>query len=73
MPKKEINLKISGMHCPSCEKIVAMELEELPGAQNIVVDSKNGSATLKVQDDLDNKEVIEAVSRAGYQAQVLEG
>ncbi|MDP2909454.1 MAG: heavy metal translocating P-type ATPase [bacterium] len=66
--KKQIELKISGMHCASCEKIIASELSELPGVSNIKIDSKSGIGTLETDDSLVNLEQIKAaVKTAGYE------
>lgn len=71
MSTKEINLKITGMHCESCEKMVAMELEELPNVEILSISSKTGLAELKVSDHINEAQIIEAVKTAGYEAQVL--
>src|SRR5680860_405814 len=69
---KKILLKVAGMHCPSCETITKEELGELSGVSNILVDAKAGSAELILDDSKNNvAEVIEAVKKAGYQAEVV--
>ncbi|TSC52410.1 MAG: Cu2+-exporting ATPase [Parcubacteria group bacterium LiPW_41] len=67
--KKNITLKITGMHCVSCEKITVEELSELSGVSDIHIDVGTGNATL-ILDDQQNGEgdVISAVKKAGYDA-----
>jgi len=68
---KKILLKVTGMHCASCEMLTKEELEELPGVTNIAVDFKAGSAELILDDSKNNiNDVVEAVKKAGYQAEI---
>lgn len=68
---KKIVLKVAGMHCASCETITKEELGELPGVSEISVDAKTGLAELILDDSKNNiTDVIEAVKKAGYQAEV---
>ncbi len=68
---KKILLKVTGMHCASCEMLTKEELSELPGVSNILVDVKVGSAELVLDDSKNNiNDVIEAVKKAGYEAEL---
>lgn len=70
--KKHLELKITGMHCASCEKIISMELGDLPGIENIKINSAAGSGELDL--DLDKnqeQEIIEAVKKAGYGVEII--
>ncbi len=68
---KKILLKVTGMHCASCEMLTKEELSELPGVSNILVDVKVGSAELVLDDSKNNiNDVIEAVKKAGYKAEL---
>lgn len=68
---KKILLKVTGMHCASCETITKEELSELPGVSNILVNAKDGSAELILDESKNNiSDVLEAVKKAGYQAEV---
>lgn len=71
--KKKIMLKVTGMHCASCETITKEELSELPGVSDINVDAKAGTATLILDDQKNNtKDLLEAVKKAGYEA-IIQG
>ena len=63
---KTIDLKIEGMTCGHCEMSVTKELQKLAGAHDIKVSSQTGSATLVVDDSVDNAAVEAAVTEAGY-------
>ena len=71
MNQKEINLKISGMHCASCEKLVSLKLEKLPGAENISIDSKTGTGYLKVDEKVEDSTIINAVKQTGYDSSIV--
>ncbi|MFA6995223.1 MAG: heavy metal translocating P-type ATPase [Patescibacteria group bacterium] len=68
---KKILLKISGMHCSSCETIIKDELAELPGVSAVLINVEKGTAEL-VLDELKNSaaDITSAVVRAGYQAEI---
>ncbi|MFH0927556.1 MAG: heavy metal-associated domain-containing protein [Candidatus Micrarchaeota archaeon] len=61
------NLKISGMHCASCEKMVKMSVEEIDGAKLISISSKTGEAKVELKDGSLLSKVKAAINGAGYQ------
>ena len=63
---KTIDLKVEGMTCGHCEMSLTKELQKLPGASEIKVSSANGTASLSVDDNVDESEVTAAVEEAGY-------
>jgi copper chaperone CopZ len=63
---KVIDLKIEGMTCGHCEMSVTKELSKLPGAQDVRVSSASGTATLSVDESVDDAQVEAAVEEAGY-------
>jgi len=64
--KKLIKLKITGVHCASCEKLIAEELEELTGASEIKIDAKEGSGSLVLDPDKNSVgEIPSAIKRVG--------
>ncbi|MDO8529208.1 MAG: heavy metal translocating P-type ATPase [bacterium] len=69
---KIINLKITGMHCASCEKIIALELGELSGVGEIEIDHQSGKGSLVLNSDSTTAEdILAAVKRAGYEATII--
>lgn len=70
--KKLLELNISGMHCSSCEKIIAIELEELKGVSEVKINAQSGKGTLFIDETINSiQDVLGAVESAGYKA-VLE-
>jgi copper chaperone CopZ len=63
---KVIDLKIEGMTCGHCEMSVTKELSKLSGAQDVKVSSQSGTATLSVDESVDQAEIQAAVEEAGY-------
>ena len=60
------------MHCASCETLIKGELQELAGLSDISVSSKEGRATMAADlDVVSTDEILEAVQRAGYAAEVI--
>ncbi len=56
-------LKVTGMHCKSCEVLIKDSLEELPGIQSVNVDHKKGFVEVlfdqsKVSIDLIKKVIV---------------
>lgn len=65
--KKTIDLKISGMHCQSCEILITEELKELPGVSDIKVDHKTGLAQVQLDESVSSPDaLLAAISKAGY-------
>lgn len=70
--KKELVLKISGMHCKGCALGLTAALEKLPQVERATVRYPEGDATLLVDDASMDAAAIEAAVRgAGFQ--VTEG
>lgn len=68
-----INFKISGMHCKSCEKLIKMELEEVPGVSDVKIDYNSTKASAKLDPHLSKPaDVIEVIKKIGYQAEMEE-
>lgn len=63
---KVIDLKVEGMTCGHCEMTLTKELQKLPGASDIQVSSATGTATLTVDDSVEQSVVTAAVEEAGY-------
>src|SRR5690625_4429018 len=68
---REVELDISGMSCASCVGRVERQLEKLDGVEASVNLPLN-QAYLKVPAGIEDRNLIDAVSKAGYDA-VLHG
>lgn len=68
---KKIMMKITGMHCSSCETIIKEELSELLGVSATAVKAETGIAELILDETKNNiADVLKAVEVAGYKAEV---
>jgi len=56
-------VKVEGMHCPKCEVLLSVSLEDL-GAQNVVADRETG--VVEFDGDLTPEAVREAVEDCGF-------
>ncbi len=70
---RQIELSIAGMHCASCVGKVEAELAAVPGVLEANVNLAAESARVRAAAGVDPDELIQAVERAGYEAEVLSG
>jgi len=60
-------LKVSGMHCRSCEVLLTDSLSELPGVKSVKVSFKDGKADIDYDAQLiDEKKLRSAIEKEGY-------
>lgn len=71
--KKEIRIRIEGMHCPSCAKVIQSELREISGVQEVQVDfgSKGGRIVFDPK-LVSPQKLVETIEQLGYRAVVEE-
>jgi len=67
---KKIELKVTGMHCKSCEMLISDELNSI-GATNIKIDFKTGNAVFDINNSVDDNKILTAVKDAGYESTIL--
>lgn len=68
---KQVNFKVTGMHCNSCVTLITMELSEIPGVTGVVVDLKTGIGNVTLTEKISDGEILAAVERAGYSASIV--
>jgi Cu+-exporting ATPase len=69
---RQIDLSVTGMTCSSCVSTIERSLNKIPGvraAVNLAMESAHVIAPLNISE----KELISAVSSAGYQATAFKG
>ena len=66
----EKTLKVEGMMCPKCEAHVCQALEAIEGVQSATADHEKDVATVVLSADVADEVLAEAVTQAGYPAQV---
>lgn len=62
----EHKLKVTGMHCNSCEKVIGMAIEDVKGAKLISVNSKTGDLKVDTKDASTLDAVKAAIVKEGY-------
>lgn len=65
----QINLTVSGMKCGGCIKNATKALSQISGYENSEFDLDRGTA--KVSGELNEQEVIKALTDAGYPASTI--
>lgn len=63
----EKTVPIKGMHCASCELLLAEELESIPGVTSAQASLKTSSATIVSAEQVSDKDIESAVQAAGYE------
>ena len=67
---KQVTLQIGGMTCAGCASTVQKALEAVPGVANASVNALSALASVTLRtEDVAEKDLIDAVTRAGYRAQ----
>ena len=69
---KQVNLKVEGMTCASCENAVQSALAKVPGVKGSKVSAKDGEATVFCESDNADAEKLAAAvtSETSYKASV---
>lgn len=59
--------KISGMHCNSCEMLVDMEIEEIPGVKSVKTSYPKGQTEVEFDGSKNaSDEITKAIEKNGY-------
>ena len=65
----ETTLKVSGMHCASCEKIISMSAEDVPGVKVLFSDHKTGAVRVYARDEKALIDIKKAIRLEGYKVE----
>ncbi len=66
------NIKITGMHCASCTKIISRALEREPGVKSAVVNFSTEKAAVKFDPKLISEEkLLNSIKKKGYGGHVI--
>ena len=63
----EYDLKVKGMHCPSCEALVREDLGDISGVKAVDADHKKGTVKVRYEGALDFEKVKAAIASLGYE------
>lgn len=66
-------IPIKGMHCASCELLIAEELESIQGVSTASASLKTNSATITSTEPIDDTAIEGAVRAAGYEVGIDDG
>jgi len=66
---KQIDIKISGMHCTSCAVNIEKSILKIPGVNDATVNYASEKATVHVPDDFsESQRIIDIIKKGGYSA-----
>jgi P-type Cu+ transporter len=69
---KEIEIKIDGMHCGSCEKIIDGDVRDLIGIQDVVVSFEEGKGKVTFDDKkATSDQILQAIKKRGYLPSII--
>ena len=61
----------TGMHCPSCSMLIQMDVSDLAGVTTVSADHRTGMTEVTYDDSVASAdEIIEAIAKAGYGAEL---
>ncbi|WP_159521362.1 heavy metal translocating P-type ATPase [Erysipelothrix urinaevulpis] len=70
---REIKFNVEGMTCASCQSHVQKALEGVEGVKDVSVNLMMNTASLKVEDDVEESNLIDVVQDAGYALSTQKG
>jgi len=65
--KIEKTMKVSGMHCRSCEMRLAEVVAEIRGIEGVKVDRGKGTVTINCNDECTARNARRAIEKEGYE------
>lgn len=57
--------QVKGMHCPSCEKLLQMDIGDIKGVKGVKADHKTGMVEVEGE-SIDANAVKKAIEQSGY-------
>src|SRR3990167_4860457 len=61
-------LKLSGMHCASCETLIRETLRERAGVRDVKVSYPTGDCVVQAEAQVTEHEIVNTIAGLGYQA-----
>ncbi|AJF59634.1 MAG: hypothetical protein QT03_C0001G0125 [archaeon GW2011_AR10] len=62
----EKTIRVSGMHCKSCEILLEDSISEIKGAKVLIADHKSGTIKVELEKESLTTDVKRAVEKEGY-------
>jgi len=70
MSEKKVKLSVKGMHCPSCEMLIADSLEEQEGVKKVEVSHSEGDAIIEYDEEkIDISTIKNIIKDEGYEVE----
>lgn len=67
-----VTFNVSDMHCPSCPKLIQMDLEDTPGVITVTASLETKKVFIQYDDSLlDVDKLIAVIKNSGYTAALL--
>ena len=64
---KTAQIKVTGMHCSSCEMLITDSLKEIPGVQNATASHKEGTVSVTFDEHKASEQTIKnVIAKEGY-------
>jgi len=63
---KTETIKVRGMTCSSCEKILEGEISKIPGVNSVKAYAEKGELIVVMEDEVDEKDIYDAIKKEGY-------
>lgn len=71
---KKTELRVGGLHCPSCSMLVEMTLEEIGGVVSADCEQATGATVVEYEEQaVDVGRLVEAIRSIGYTAEAARG
>lgn len=60
------NIKLKGLTCSACQKVVEKRVKGIEGVEEVSVDLANGAVEIKGQRMIENQEIIKVLEGTDY-------
>lgn len=71
MSDKKIVLSVTDMHCPSCPKLIIMDLMDVKGVSKAEASLENKTVTVEFDPEIvDSQLIIKTIKESGYSAKI---
>lgn len=71
MSTQKIVLNVANMHCPSCPKLITMDLKDLKGVLKVGAVLETKTVTVEFDPEIINTDlIIKTIKESGYEAKL---
>ncbi|MBW3542368.1 MAG: heavy-metal-associated domain-containing protein [Planctomycetes bacterium] len=63
---RDIEFRVSGMHCDGCEQALSMVLRQHASVESVEADARSGTVRVTVRGEVDPATLKERIYSAGY-------